>query len=71
MNKVLLAEDDRTLQDVLRFNLVGEGYTVYQAFTGTEALSRAREFYPDLILLDMHAGGMSIFKEIQCSRSCW
>lgn len=53
MTKVLLAEDDRTLQDVLCFNLVKEGHGVIQAFSGSEALSQARKEHPDLILLDI------------------
>ena len=53
MTKVLVAEDDRTLQDVLRFNLSKEGYSVIQAFSGTEALKQARQSRPDLILLDI------------------
>jgi DNA-binding response OmpR family regulator len=53
MTRILLAEDDRTLQDVLRFNLVKEGYSVIQAFSGAEALTQARKARPDLILLDI------------------
>jgi two-component system OmpR family response regulator len=53
MTKVLVAEDDRTLQDVLRFNLSKEGYSVIQAFSGTEALKHSRQSRPDLILLDI------------------
>ncbi len=59
MTKILLAEDDRTLQDVLRFNLVKEGYSVIQAFSGTDALAQARKARPDLILLDVMLPGLS------------
>jgi two-component system OmpR family response regulator len=59
MTKVLLAEDDRTLQDVLRFNLIKEGYSVIQAFSGVDALTQARQARPDLILLDIMLPGLS------------
>ena len=52
-HKILLVEDDRTLQDVLRFNLVKEGYTVSQAYSGLKGLEMARREHPDLILLDV------------------
>ncbi len=52
MTKILLAEDDRTLQDELRFNLVKEGYSVIQAFSGSDALTM-RENTPRFILLDI------------------
>jgi len=51
--KILVVEDDRTLQDVLRFNLAKEGYVVNQAYSGPQALEIARHEQPDLILLDI------------------
>jgi two-component system OmpR family response regulator len=51
--KILVVEDDRTLQDVLRFNLTKEGYAVSQAFTGPEALEAARREKPELLILDV------------------
>jgi len=50
---VLLVEDDRTLVDVLKYNLVKEGYTVAMALDGERALELARREKPDLIILDI------------------
>ena len=50
---ILVVEDDRTLQDVLRFNLLKEGYSLSQAFSGTQGLGMARQERPDLIVLDI------------------
>lgn len=58
--KVLIVEDDRTLVDVLKYNLEKEGYRVLSAGNGEKALETARKGSPDLIILDiMLPGGMS------------
>jgi two-component system OmpR family response regulator len=52
-NKVLIVEDDRTLLDVLKYNLTKEGHDVVTASDGVEALDVARNKKPDLIVLDV------------------
>jgi two-component system, OmpR family, response regulator len=51
--KVLVVEDDQTLQETLEYNLEREGYKVIRAGDGVSALNLAREHKPDLILLDV------------------
>ena len=51
--KVLIVEDDRTLLDVLKYNLTKEGHDVVTASDGVEALDMARNKKPDLIVLDV------------------
>jgi two-component system, OmpR family, response regulator len=58
-HKILIVEDDRTLQDVLRFNFLKEGYVLFQAYTGPQALELARKDKPDLIILDLMLPGLS------------
>jgi DNA-binding response OmpR family regulator len=48
----LVVEDDAATREVLRFNLVSEGYEVTEAVDGIEALEKARRLRPDLIVLD-------------------
>ncbi len=50
---IALVEDDPNLLDVLRFNLVREGYEVVVAHDGEEALAVARASRPDLMILDI------------------
>lgn len=57
-NKVLLVEDDRNLQEAIRYNLVAEGYEVFVAGDGEKALSLARINNPDLLVLDLMLPGM-------------
>lgn len=50
---ILVVEDEKTLQETLVYNLVKQGYRVETAGDGQEALRAAREFLPDLIVLDI------------------
>jgi two-component system OmpR family response regulator len=52
-SKVLIVEDDRTLLDVLKYNLTKEGHDVITASDGVKALDVARDKRPDLIVLDV------------------
>jgi DNA-binding response OmpR family regulator len=52
-NKILVVEDDRTLLDVLKYNLNKEGYIVIIATDGVQALEIARNQSPDMIVLDI------------------
>jgi two-component system OmpR family response regulator len=52
-HKVLIVEDDQTLLNVLKYNLVKENYDVLTAADGVQALDAARSNKPDLIVLDI------------------
>lgn len=52
-NKILVVEDDRTLLEVLKYNLDKEGYDVLVAADGVQAVELARKDKPDLIVLDI------------------
>jgi DNA-binding response OmpR family regulator len=51
--KILVVEDELTLQETLTYNLNRQGYEVETANDGQMALDIARRFHPDLILLDV------------------
>lgn len=51
--KILIVEDDKTLLEVLRYNLTKEGYDVSTAVDGVQALDCAERERPDLIVLDI------------------
>ncbi len=60
---ILVVEDEEVIRETLRFNLVREGYQVSQASNGIEALEKARELRPDLIVLDLmlpELGGLEV-----------
>jgi two-component system phosphate regulon response regulator PhoB len=50
--KILLVEDDTALAGVYKSRLELEGFEVAQVGNGEDALSKAVEFKPDLIVLD-------------------
>jgi DNA-binding response OmpR family regulator len=52
-SKVLVVEDEVSLLETLKYNLVKEGYEVCTASDGISALEVARRECPDLILLDI------------------
>ncbi len=53
MAKVLIAEDEKALNQAYEMILKRAGHTVKCAFDGQEALKIAEDFEPDLILLDL------------------
>lgn len=50
---ILIIEDEQPIVDIIKFNLLKDGYTVYEAYDGAEGLEKALEKKPDLILLDI------------------
>lgn len=52
-NKILLAEDDRSISHVYAGGLTHNGFEVTIAVNGTEALEKMRADRPDLVLLDL------------------
>lgn len=51
--KVLVVDDEKPISDIIKFNLIKEGYEVFTAFDGDEALKMVYQNNPDLILLDV------------------
>jgi len=56
--KILVVEDDETLQETLVWNLERQGYKVTAAGNGRTALNLARDKKPDLIILDVMLPGL-------------
>ena len=51
--KLLIVEDDRSLADVLTYNLTQAGYDVLVAHDGQDGLRQAQLKAPDIVLLDL------------------
>ena len=60
--KILVVEDEKTISDILAFNLQREGYDTIAAYDGAEGLRCALEEAPDLILLDVMLPKMDGFE---------
>lgn len=51
--KILLVDDDPDIIELLAYNLNKEGYEIASAIDGIQAIEVAKDFKPDLILLDV------------------
>ncbi|MBN1177679.1 MAG: response regulator [Anaerolineae bacterium] len=61
-SKILIIDDQRTAQKSLEMLLTPEGYQLVFAGSGAEALTKAAQVVPDLILLDVMMPGMDGFE---------
>lgn len=67
--KILLVEDDVALAAVYRSRLELENFETYEVNNGEQALQAAREFKPDLILLDVMMPKISGFDVLDILRN--
>ena len=51
--KILIADDEPDILEIIHYNLKHEGYEVYTAKDGDDALTKAKQIKPDLIILDI------------------
>jgi len=66
--KILLVEDDRYISSLLADKISFENQEVITAYDGTEAVVKARENKPDVILLDIilpEKDGFTVLKELK------
>lgn len=59
MTKILIAEDERDIRELVNFSLQFGGFTVVQAANGAEAVEQAEKELPDLILMDVRMPKMT------------
>jgi two-component system alkaline phosphatase synthesis response regulator PhoP len=57
VKKVLIADDEPDILEIIQYNLQNEGYEVATAKNGNEAIDQAKRFNPDLIILDIMIPG--------------
>ena len=53
MKKILVVDDEKPISDIIKFNMVKEGYEVVTAFDGREALELFEAERPDILILDL------------------
>jgi two-component system cell cycle response regulator DivK len=72
MKTILIADDKDSSRELIRVVLERSGYVVHEAADGVQALERARDTHPDLILLDLQMpqlDGFGVLRELQQDRS--
>lgn len=66
--KILIVDDEPDIVEFISYNLKGKGYHISTARDGVEAIRKAKEFRPDLILLDVmmpKKDGIETLKELR------
>jgi CheY-like chemotaxis protein len=61
MKRILIADDQASSREFLRTVLEHIGHEVIEAADGAEAVAKARETRPDLVLLDLHMPALDGF----------
>ena len=59
MAKILIAEDERDIRDLITFTLRFAGHEVIATSNGEEAFQKAQEVVPDLIMMDVRMPRMT------------
>ncbi len=57
VKKILIADDEPDILEIIQFNLQSEGYEVFTAKNGDEAIEAAKKYNPGLIILDIMMPG--------------
>src|SRR5690349_20814109 len=69
--RILIVDDDRDILELLEYNLEKEGFKVKSIDDSHVAIRVAREYNPDLIILDImmpHPNGIEICRELRTMR---
>ncbi len=53
VKKILIADDEADIVEIIRFNLEAQGFQIESASNGVEAVEKAKKQLPDLIILDI------------------
>lgn len=67
--KILVVDDEQDIVDIISYNLTKEGYQVFTANNGKEAIRVAKDVYPDLIILDVMMPEMDGIEACRLMRS--
>lgn len=73
MKKILVVDDEKPISEIVKYNLVKEGYEVFTAYDGEEALEKVEEVEPDLIILDLmlpKMDGLEVAREVRKHMIC-
>lgn len=61
MRRLLIADDESGIRSLVRMTLERDSYQIIEASDGEEAIALAREFHPEVVLLDVMMPGLSGF----------
>lgn len=67
-SRILIVDDEVSIRNLLRMNLVNAQYEVSEAVSGIEALEKAASFHPHLVILDLglpDMNGLEILRKLR------
>lgn len=67
--RILIADDEKSVRQLLELVLQGQGYEVIAANNGDELVRLAQEFTPDLVLVDLMMPGLDGYEAIRQMRN--
>jgi CheY-like chemotaxis protein len=67
--RIVVAEDERDIRELLVFTLQLNGYEVTQVPNGEEAVKKVKEILPDLVLMDVRMPKMTGYEACQTLKS--
>src|SRR5215211_8009237 len=70
MNNILIVDDDPNIRELVRVFLRNEGFDVYEAADGVEALAKLETLKADLVILDVmmpNMDGWELCRELRAS----
>ena len=70
MSKILVVDDDRAINELIKVNLKLYGYDVIQAFDGVEGFALAKQEIPNLVILDVMMPNVDGYTVAQRIRQC-
>ena len=69
MAKILIAEDEPDIRDLVGFTLRFGGHTIVMAGNGAEAVEKAKAEQPDMILMDVRMPRMTGYEACQLMKT--
>jgi two-component system, OmpR family, alkaline phosphatase synthesis response regulator PhoP len=66
--KILVVDDEPDIVEFISYNLKAKGYNIATALDGNEAIRKAKDFHPDLILIDVmmpNKNGINTVRELR------
>jgi len=69
MAKILIAEDERDIRDLIEFTLNFAGHQVFKASNGADAVDLAPKVMPDLIMLDVRMPKMTGYEACRAMKN--
>ncbi len=70
MSKILVVDDDRAINELIKVNLTLSGYKVVQAYDGIEGFALAKQELPNMVILDVMMPNVDGYTVAQRIRQC-